>query len=115
MIRPKNSFMARRRKAIPQRAIDLLERDGATPRSIAILEEHDRIERVLPELGPTGLLDVIDSEDQSYQTITAFTEKDRRFFEMTVNLTKGGTLYLIIPDAPWLDDRLRLVIETELS
>lgn len=114
MIRPTDLFQARRRKNIPRRAITLLKLVNNDPmQKIAILESHDLIDRILPELGKGGLLNVIDSEWQSYENIVAFSEDHRRFFLMTMTLMKGETLSLFIPDEPWLDSRLRLVLDLE--
>lgn len=123
MIRLTESFQARRRKSsLPQRALQLLESleqqspapyDYRTHSRVALMEEGDNIERVPREFGRYGLLEVLDNPWRSYDSIHAFAEGEERFFEIVVTLTPGVLFYLLVPDAPWLDCRLRLVLDVE--
>ena len=79
---------------------------------IVVIEEGDDI-ALVPEVGPGGLLDVIDDEWRSYDALQAFDEDGRTVFEMVIALDNERTLAIIIPDAPWLDSRLRLVLDVE--
>lgn len=125
MIRLTDPFQVQRRKHLfPQRAIDLFDTlqqtfspyDYKVHSRVALLEEGDDIGRVPRELGRYGLLDVLDNPWRSYDSITIFHEGDRRYFEMVITLQQPDTLfYLLIPDAPWLDPRLRLVLDVETS
>lgn len=86
--------------------------DPATHGHILVLQEGDDI-ALVPELGPDGLLEVIDSEWASYDYVEAFAEDGRTVFEMVIALDNDRTLAVIVPDAPWVDSRLRLVLEVE--
>ena len=79
---------------------------------ILVLQEGDDITQI-PEIGPDGLLEVIDNEWCCYEYVEAFVEDGRTVFEMVIALDNERTIAVIIPDEPWLDDRLRLVLEVE--
>lgn len=121
MIRLTDSFQVRRRRHyFPLRALQLFDalqqHPSPTEREqsrLAVLEEGDDIGRVPRELGRYGLLEIIDNPWRSYDSITAFCEGEARFYEMVITLAPGSLFTLIIPDAPWLDSRLRLVLEVE--
>ena len=86
--------------------------DPASHGYIVIIEEGDDI-ALVPEVGPGGLFDVIDDEWRSYDALDAFDEDGHTVFEMVISLDNERTLAVIIPDAPWLDSRLRLVLDVE--
>lgn len=122
MIRLTDPFQVRRRKHLfPQRAIDLydsLQRifpsyDYRLHSRVAVLEEGDDIAKVPREVGRFGLLDVLDNPWRSYDSISIFNEGDTRYFEMVITIQSDIILTIIIPDEPWLDARLRLVLEVE--
>lgn len=126
MIRLTSSFQAARRKNhLPQRALTLLAEleqqnlpttyDHRTSSFIAVMEQHDDIERTPRELGRYGLMEVLDNPWRSYDSITAFAEGDQRYYEMVATLRLGVVMHLLIPDAPWVDSRLRLVLEVDSS
>lgn len=79
---------------------------------ILVIQEGDDITDI-PEIGPDGLLEVIDNEWFCYEYVEAFVENGRTVFEMVIALDNERTIAVIIPDEPWLDDRLRLVLEVE--
>lgn len=123
MIRLNDAFQVqRRRHRFPQRALQLFDalQKQLPPSSVqeqqsrvAVLEEGDDIGRVPRELGRYGLLDVLDNPWRSYDAVTLFAEGEARYYEMVITLQPGVLFTLIIPDAPWLDPRLRLVLEVE--
>lgn len=122
MIRLTDVFQVQRRRHLfPQRAIDLFDSyqqtfsayDYKTHPRVAVLEQGDDIGKVPRELGRYGLLEVIDNSWRSYDSITTFNEEETRYFEMVITIQPDILLTIIIPDAPWLDPRLRLVLEVE--
>lgn len=122
MIRLTEPFQVQRRRHLyPQRALDLFDScqqqhspyDYKVHSRVAILEEGDDIGRVPRELGRYGLLGILDNPWRCYDSIGTFTEGETRWFEMTITLTAGVLLIVLIPDSAWLDPRLRLVLEVE--
>lgn len=124
MIRLTDPFQVQRRKHLfPQRAIDVFDSfqqtfspyDYKVHSRVALLEEGDDIGRVPRELGRYGLMEVLDNPWRSYDSITIFTEGDSRYYEMVITLQSDTLLYLLIPDASWLDSRLRLILDVETA
>lgn len=81
---------------------------------IVVLEDGDDIAQ-LPEIGDNGLLGVIDPEWPGYEYVEVFVEDGRRMFEMVIQIDDCKTVAIIAPAEPWLDERLRLVLEREAA
>lgn len=81
---------------------------------IMVLEEGDLIERDFPILGEDGLDAILEGEWLSpFEHVSYVREKDRRIFEATIPLGGDAMLVLIVPEAPWVDRRLLLVLDAE--
>ncbi|APG24244.1 hypothetical protein [Syntrophotalea acetylenica] len=81
---------------------------------IMVIQERDDISKI-PEVGPRGLFEIIDSERGSFDYVEAFDENGRTIYEIVIPLDNDRTLALILPDGPWLDQRLRSVLESETN
>lgn len=81
---------------------------------IMVIQERDDISKI-PEIGPDGLFEIIDSERSSFDYVEAFDENGRTIFEMVIHLDNDRTLAIIIPDGSWLDQRLRSVLASETN
>ncbi len=79
---------------------------------ILVVQEGDDISKI-PEMGPDGLFEIIDSERSSFDYVEAFDENGRTIFEIVIPLDNERTLAIIIPDGSWLDQRLRNVLASE--
>lgn len=76
--------------------------------SIVVLEAGDDIEKDFPEFGPHGLASSPDDDWPAPYEYVFFTwENGIRIFEAAIPLAGEAMLVMIVPDEPWLDERLR--------
>lgn len=73
---------------------------------ILVLEEGDQIESEVPMLGESELLAVLDDGESLFEYVFFVRENGRRVFEATVPLAGEAMLVLIVPEEPWVDERL---------
>lgn len=79
---------------------------------VLVLEEGDDVERDLPQAGRYGLLTHLDDPLQEPFAFVRFVrEGARRVFEAQL-ATDPGCL-VVVPEEPWVDERLLLVLSVE--
>lgn len=82
---------------------------------VVVLEEGDDIEKSVPQAGRHGLMTHMDDPWQEPFAFVHFViEGGRRVFEARLAYGKHPVT-IVVADAPWLDSRLRLVLDLEAS
>lgn len=80
---------------------------------VLVLEEGDDVERDVPQAGPYGLMSHIDDAWQEpFSYVRYVTEGERRVYEARLAYGDVPTI-VVVPDAPWVDGRLLLVLRVE--
>lgn len=94
--------------------VALRRAEGLSPGGlVVVLEEGDDIERNVPQAGRHGLLTHLDDAWQEPFSFVGFVVEDgRRVFEARLAYGRQPVT-VVVPDAPWLDDRLRLLLDLE--
>lgn len=80
-----------------------------------VLQEGDDPERDFPQAGRYGLMSHLDDcWQEPFAWVRVITIRGSRMFvaRLARNYRKG-THAVVVPDAPWVDSRLRLVLEME--
>lgn len=80
---------------------------------VVVLEEGDDVERGVPQAGRHGLLTHLDDAWQEpFAWVRAVLENGIRVFVARLAYGKRP-VEVVAPDAPWLDSRVRLVLDLE--
>lgn len=74
---------------------------------VVVLQEGDDPVRDFPEFGEAGLLTAVADGWPLFDYVEGFDENGLLLFEAVCHLDDERTVAAIIPDAPWLDPRLR--------
>lgn len=80
---------------------------------IVVLEKGDDLSRDVPVPGGGLLAQLGEEEPSPFEYVCFVRENGRRVFEATIPLAGDAMLALIVPDEPWVDERLRLVLDAE--
>lgn len=100
------------RGRVPEEA---LRRAEALPAGgvVVVLEQGDDVERDVPQAGRHGLMTHLDdSWQQPFAWVQAVPENCSRVFVAALAYGRRPVV-VVAPDAPWLDGRLRLVLDLE--
>lgn len=80
---------------------------------VLVLEEGDDVERDVPQAGPYGLMTHLDDAWQEpFSYVRYVFEGERRVYEALLAYVNVPTL-VVVPEAPWVDDRLLLVLQVD--
>jgi hypothetical protein len=80
---------------------------------VVFVEQGDDVERNMPQAGRYGLLTHLDSHDQQpFASVRSVVEDGQRLFLAQLAYGKRPVT-VVAPDLPWLDRRLRLVLDVE--
>lgn len=80
---------------------------------VVVIEEGDDIEKNVPQAGRHGIMTNLDNPWQEPFAFVRFVVEDgRRVFEARLAYGKRPVT-VVVPDAAWLDSRLRLVLDLE--
>ncbi len=81
---------------------------------IIVVTEQDDVENDFPEVGDQGLLS--GAEDWPiFDCVEKFQEGTGHVIEAVTHLSNEKVLAFIIPDAPWMDIRLRTALEQAIA
>ena len=80
---------------------------------ILVLEEGDEL-RGVPVVGESCASARIDDDWQPpFEYVFFVRENGRRIFEAAVSLAGDAMLILIVPEEPWVDARLMMILDAE--
>ena len=97
---------------VPELALRLA-RDLAGGGCVLLLEEGDDVERDVPQAGRYGLLTHLDDcWQEPFERVLWVRENGARFFVARLAASRVPTV-VVVADAEWLDERLRLVLDVE--
>lgn len=81
---------------------------------IIYLEPDDDLSDI-PELGEDGLFGIIDNEWIGFDYVRLHRKGAKRIYELLVIIDSCTSIVLFLEDHPSLDDRLRFVLEIQIS
>jgi hypothetical protein len=97
---------------VPELALRLAK-DLADGGCVLVLEEGDNVERDVPQAGRYGLLTYLDDcWQEPFERVLWVRETGARFFVARLAASRVPTV-VVVADAEWLDERLRLVLDVE--
>lgn len=82
---------------------------------VVVVEEGDDLERDFPVAGRFGLLSALDDlwGESQFESVRFVRENGVRVYAAVLRADDASTVTFVVPDAPWLDDRLSLLLRVD--